>query len=198
MKYLLASLFFLFSSFQVMAGSLILLIDMSDSLDEKDKKTVKESYSRSFHELNIFHGVYIEVIEFGTYYTVVAKGDIETVKTEFDPELKYSIYESTCLEYPLQYIVDNLAKYPKPVVIDISSDGIPNCPGYKRVPFYLDFLEKEGVIVNTLYVGGLSESKNSIEFTRGNGSFSILIQNYADFEDALFRKLETEIAFLEN
>jgi hypothetical protein len=134
---------------------------------------------------------------FGNNVLLAGSGSIDDVKKQFTMPVAQGI-DSTCLEKPLKFILDRYETFSAPVVIDITSDGAPNCNGWKEIPGLLDELEKKGAVINTLYVvnPNMHQSNLGSSFTRGQGSFAISVSSYFDFEEALFRKLAAEIALM--
>lgn len=196
MKTFLICLFLLFPSL-ANSRTLILIVDISASISSDNKILVKESYTKAFDELYLFEGLYLEVLLFGDIVTLAGSGTIDEVKKQFDMPTEQGM-DNTCLEKPLRLVLDRYETFTKPVVIDITSDGAPNCNDWKDISVILDELEEKGAIVNTLYVVN-SNMKQSIlaeEYRRGRGSFAMSVTSYNDFEEALFRKLTAEIALM--
>lgn len=196
MKAFLICLFLLFPSF-ANSRTLILIVDISASISSDNKILVKESYTKAFDELYLFEGLYLEVLLFGDNVTPAGNGTIDQVKEKFDMPVTQGL-DSTCLEKPLQLVLERYETYPEPVVIDITSDGAPNCNEWEKIPSLLDVLEDKGAVINTLYVvnPNMKQSILAEEYRRGRGSFSMSVSSYNDFEEALFRKLTAEIALM--
>ena len=81
--------------------------------------------------------------------------------------------------------------------IDVSGDGISN-DGYPPEVTYRHF-PLDGVTVNGLAIGGAEELEELTnyfrrEVIRGPGAFVMAAQDYQDFERAMRRKLEREVA----
>lgn len=197
MKTFLICLFLLFPSL-ANSRTLILIVDVSASISSDNKILVKESYTKAFDELYLFEGLYLEVLLFGNNVLLAGSGTIDDVKKQFDMPTEQGI-DSTCLEKPLQLVLDRYDTFSKPVVIDITSDGAPNCNEWEKIPSLLDALEEKGAVINTLYVvnPNMKQSILAEEYRRGRGSFSMSVTSYNDFEEALFRKLTAEIALME-
>ena len=175
MKAFLICLFLLFPTL-ANARTLILIVDISASISSDNKVLVKESYERAFDELYLFENLYMEVLLFGNDVTPAGKGSINDVKKQFTMPTIQGL-DSTCLEKALYFVLEKYETFPKPVVIDITSDGAPNCNGWKEIPNLLDELEKRGAIVNTLYVinPNMKQAGLASIYKRGQGSFAISV-----------------------
>ena len=102
----------------------------------------------------------------------------------------------TALGWAMGDAAARLARAPRclQATIDVSGDGVNN-EGFPPRIAYRHF-PLEGVAVNALAIGGGAELSDWYrgEVIRGPGAFVEVARNYADFERAMRRKLEREVA----
>lgn len=217
MKTLIFSLLLLvFSSMAHANGTIVLVVDISNSLNEDDLETQFSSYTNVLRGIPYLEGVNVEVVLFENNPRHVSSGSHLAAAQIFEDLPRTSTDERglTCLNQALLYVEIMMPDLPPPVVIDISGDGDANCDGYNNGSYAtlhstLDRLEAAGATVNTLFMppsappgGGIYAMTDFMEqirfygtLRRGDG-FSIVAENLMAFEEALFRKLSREIAQL--
>lgn len=195
-------------------GTLVLLIDLSASISEENVELQMESYATAMEWITPLDQFNIEAIIFGRQTYHISSG------TRYDAARAFRINQSidrssTCLHQSLMYVESMYDTLPQPVIIDISGDGEENCDYSGYTHELLDRLEAKGAIVNTLMIPANKESmliymdepsfnKKQIDLKnyyqdliRGPGSFSMYIENFYDFEEAIIRKIVKEIALLD-
>lgn len=201
---------------QQTSGTIILLIDMSYSIDDDEAEFQMKNYYDVLNQLPVLRNYTFEVITYGedSYYQV-QNGSWEETINFFDTWDRMEDGGGTCLNNPIQTVISNYDNYTKPVVIDITGDGPHNCTAVNggvnldTVHLMLDKLENKGVQINTLFIGNQEDNEDTTSKTReehyeefssmvrGNG-FSLKANNYMEFEFALFEKLVMEIVYLMN
>lgn len=197
---------FLFFGFKTHAqGTLILLVDMSSSVDNSEMQYQMESYVSVLSTLYGLDQYRYEVFFYaGKYSHVVQNGDLDTAINAFR-EWRRPSGGATCIDGPITHILNILPELPPPVVIDITGDGVHNCESpmgsmpYTELEIYLDRLQSYGVVINTLYIGNSDDEPfEYLPFsTMMRNGFSLTVTDYMRFELALFDKLAREIAMLE-
>ena len=107
--------------------------------------------------------------------------------------------QPTAIGHALRYGAQMMQSAPEcwSKTIDVSGDGISN-DGYPPEVAYRHF-PLDGVTVNGLVIGGAEDIEHLRryfyqEVIRGPGAFVMVAQNYQDFEKAMRRKLEREVA----
>lgn len=195
-------------------GTLVLVVDLSASISQEDVKLQMESYATAMEWITPLEQFNIEAIIFGKKTYHISSGSRQNAARAF--RINQSIdRSSTCLHKALSYVEGIYDSLPQPVIIDISGDGEENCDYSGYTHDLLDRLEVKGAIVNTLMIPANKESMmmymdepsfNKKQFDlknyyqsliRGPGSFSMYIENFYDFEEAIIRKIVKEIALLD-
>jgi len=222
MKILLAILLtFLMALAAQARGTIVLVVDISNSLSPAELEIQYSSYAEVLRSIPYLDGVNIEVVLFEENVHHVSSGSAQAAAAVFDELPRSSTDERgiTCLNQALQYVDLMLPTLPQPVIVDISGDGDANCDGYHpsghHGPLHatLDDLADQGVVVNTLFMidetFDYEEAIGVEEYTefmqlptqfyeslRRNNGFSITAEGIMKFEEALFRKLSLELAQL--
>lgn len=211
----LLALFFLFSGPIYANGTVVLLVDVSQSLSIPQINLQMEAYASALLEIDTLEHVNIEVITFSNRPNHIASGSRETASIAFSSYSQGTdtTRGATCINSALEYVEQIFHTLPAPVVIDISGDGESNCPEEdgKLIPT-LDRLEQLGVQINTLYVtnahlqnlpyiGSTIKSDDNLrsfyESMTRNFGFTMTAASFEDFEDVLIRKLSLEVAYLD-
>jgi hypothetical protein len=205
----IATSIFLGLSAAAQAGSLFLLVDMSNSIDGLGMRYQMESYANVLPFVAGLGNYDIHVMAFsGGYDHPVRGGTVQEATAYFEDWAgirPVGPAGGTCLHGVLQRIIDIYHTLPQPVVIDITGDGTHNCVepiwrSYRgHATYLLNTLEEMGAQVNVLYIGdGLPHEVGYTEFSsmRRGGGFAMLATNLYDFELALFDKLTLEVAHL--
>lgn len=190
-------------------GSLVFVVDVSGSIDDKQMVLQMEGYSKALEFFPYLSDVYVETIVFESQSNVVASGHVDLSKKFFstftmdvwspdgaprnDMRPNYGRGD-TCLYKALQYIYDNFEKYPKPVVIDISLDGEDNCdPVMARSLSHA--LYNLGAEINTVFIG--DHNVRSEEFVNNiTHGKKFEAKTFFELEDTLYQKIQMEISFL--
>lgn len=197
-------------------GTIVLLIDMSYSIDDDEAEFQMKSYYDVLNQLQVLRNYTFEVITYGeeSYYQVQNGSWEETIQF-FDSWERNENGGGTCLNNPLQTVISNYDNFQKPVVIDITGDGPHNCTAVNMgvdldtVHLMLDNLENKGAQINTLFIGNDDDDEDTTSKTpeehyedfssmRRGGGFSLKSNNYIEFEYALFEKLVMEMVYLKN
>lgn len=203
---LISILFILFTT-QLSAGTLLLLVDFSQSIELKDKQFQLNSYQKALTDpylLPSLQNTYIEVILFSDGSQIIASGSGEKLSTELlEFTLKnVKIYSTTtCLANALIKIHKRLEEFIKPVVIDVSGDGQDNCSHIDDLANVRNQLEESGVIINTLPIVTVENPEMIIWYetnVQTHSGFTIPVTSYDSFYESLFEKLMSEISFITN
>lgn len=199
---------------KALEGSLVLVVDLSASISEENVELQMESYATAMEWITPLEYLNIESIIFGKKTYHISSGSRQNAARAF--RINQSIdRSSTCLHQALSYVESIYDTLPQPVIIDISGDGEENCDYSGYTHDLLDRLEAKGAIINTLMIPVNEESmmiymdestfnKKKIDLKnyyqsliRGQGAFSMYIENFYDFEEAIIRKIIKEISFLD-
>ena len=128
-------------------------------------------------------------------------GDLVTAAEEVAASIRSETRFPTALGYALGHAASVLAEGPvcDRQVIDVSGDG-ENNEGFPPALAYRNF-PLRGVTVNALAIGGSIPLDDMVayyrrEVIRGPGAFVERAQGYEDFERAIRKKLEREVAAL--
>ena len=128
-------------------------------------------------------------------------GDLVTAAEEVAASIRSETRFPTALGYALGHAASVLAEGPvcDRQVIDVSGDG-ENNEGFPPALAYRNF-PLSGVTVNALAIGGSIPLDDMVayyrrEVIRGPGAFVEQAQGYEDFERAIRKKLEREVAAL--
>lgn len=212
MKKLVAALFIsLWATVSWAQGTVILLVDVSTSIDKEDFELQLDSYAQAMTEVYGMRLVNVEAILFASETRHISSGTNITAAAAFNnaDRSRSPSTGATCLYEALVYVEALIPSVPKPVVLDISGDGEANCANADNVPAVIDRIAAQGVQINTLYIDtGAVSVQNSINgvqdfadayayyqsLTR-NGGFSMMAEGFQDFELALFEKLSLELAY---
>lgn len=201
-------LVFLFSPKTHASGTLILLVDMSDSIDPNELEYQMNSYVSVLSSLYGLSSFRYEIITFaGNYSHVVQNGSIDDALTFFN-DYQRPGGDATCLGGPFHLILDLIDELPEPIIIDITGDGPHNCQNIqgrtdnitlKNLHLLIDEIYIRNVIINTLYIG--QETNFNVDHYREfsemmRGGFALNANSFLNFEYALFEKLAREIAML--
>ena len=187
------------------AGSLVLLVDISSSIEVTEMHLQLDSYARLMNDMPTIRHVHIEVILFGQTPELIASGNYK------DAALAFATYDvigpeyrgTTCLTEALKLVQARLNSLSQPVIIDISGDGEANCYSDKYLQNVLDEIAETGARINTLYIDkapNYIQSENNLRFYQSltrNSGFTMKAEDFYDFELALFEKLTLELAELE-
>lgn len=208
---MIAALFFAASP-AMSNGTLVLLVDMSQSISEEDVNLQLESYAAAMEWITPLEHINIEVILFAKEYKHISSGSRDAAAYAFRNPGSID-RSSTCLHEALVYVNSIYELLPKPVIIDISGDGEDNC-GIDEYAIHrvLDDLEQKGATINTLMIpvgdgvfrflsdpSEVQNKKNELQhffssLTRGPDSFFMYIENFYDFEEAIIKKIVKEIS----
>lgn len=215
LKYILIILFLIIPTrLHALEGSLVLVVDLSASISQENVELQMQSYATAMEWITPLEYLNIEAIIFGKKTYHISSGSRQNAARAF--RINQSIdRSSTCLHQALSYVESIYDTLPQPVIIDISGDGEENCDHSDYTHDLLDRLEAKGAIINTLMIPVNKESmmiymdestfnKKQIDFKnyyqsliRGQGAFSMYIENFYDFEEAIIRKIIKEISFLD-
>lgn len=194
-------------------GTLILLIDVSSSLNYEELEVQLDSYANVLTSIPYLRDINIEIILFDDDPVHLSSGDPIAGAGFLDehPRTEPRHRGITCLNRALKYIEALIPTVPQPVVLDISGDGEANCEddyiiGGDLQPVHdtLDRIAATGTIVNTLFY--TDHSQPHVDFTRPrefyesltrNAGFSMDVYDIAEFELALYNKIALEIAALD-
>ncbi len=128
-------------------------------------------------------------------------GDLVTAAEEVAVSVRSETRFPTALGYALGHAASVLAEAPvcDRQVIDVSGDG-ENNEGFPPALAYRNF-PLGGVTVNALAIGGSIPLQDMVEYyrrevIRGPGAFVEEASGYEDFERAIRKKLEREVAAL--
>lgn len=207
-KILIALVLWMHTSIAYAMGTIILLVDVSSSINNEQMALQINSYAKSMLSIPTLRYVQVEVVTFATDPVHISSGNYEEAAAAF---ASYTIFPyeergTTCLANALDYIESILPTLPPPVILDISGDGQANCGEEERIPLILNRMAVSGLRVNTLYINnpenilGPDQSDPRAFYqslTRNNG-FSIEARGFQDFELALWEKLILELSMLEN
>lgn len=215
MKLALAALLLLLSTVTTSAkGTLVLVVDLSASISEENVELQMESYATAMEWITPLEQFNVEAIIFGKKTYHISSGTRQDAARAFRNNQGVD-RSATCLHKALMYVESMFDRLPQPVIIDISGDGQENCDYSGYTHELLDRLESKGAIVNTLMIPSNKEeimrymnesafNKKQVKLKnyyqsliRGKGSFSMYIENFYDFEEAIIRKIVKEIALLE-
>lgn len=186
----------------VSAGSLILLVDISSSIEEHEMHLQFDSYAKLMYEMPALRNVYIEVVLFSDGAELISVGSNEDAARAFInyPILEHSYRGITCLTEALRFTLNRIKDMPTPVIIDISGDGQANCRSDDYIESALDEIAATGTRINTLYINTEDDpmqAEANLRFYQQlprNGGFNLVIEDFYDFELALFEKLTLELA----
>lgn len=208
MKFLLTLLFSLFFGTFALAnnGTLILVVDNSNSIKPPELTLQLDTYAKLTEEIPTLQMVNIEVIIFDeNYYHISSGSNLDASKAfasfPIRPETERG---STCLTKTLMYIDSIVLTLPQPVTIDISGDGEANCPHKFKIGEVLTSLKNKNVRINTLFIKptsslGMENPDTMIDFYKSlviNGGFFTKADTFYEFEDALYRKLVVEVSMM--
>ena len=183
----------------LIAGTLFLLIDVSNSISEEQLELQISAYRYAMSDMVFLDHTRIEVITFSANAIHLSSG------SRLDAYSAFSNYQrtigATCLELALFKVEQLLPRLTPPFILDISGDGFPNCYLSEEVPNILDRLAEHGVRVNTLLLTENVESKEDrssllqyySSLTRNNG-FSMVIDTNDHFLEAIYNKIVMEVA----
>jgi hypothetical protein len=196
---------------QLYASTMVLLIDMSDSIDSVESKFQIDAYRSVFQSLSGLKEFNYEIIEYGHGYKYGLNQGSWSQAVDYFDSWSRTQNGTTCMYSPLKAVIDNFSNYRQPVIIDITGDGVHNCTtltgghSSEQVTMLLDQLELLGAQINVLYIGQtngantiqddeaiFSQYKNMV---RGGG-FSLRAENFLEFEHALFEKMSLEMVYL--
>lgn len=195
------------------AQTLILIVDISDSMSIEEKRFQMQSYAKVLDDMQWYDHYRIDVLAFATNldYAVEQGTRQDAINYFLTWENRPSVHGSTCIHNPIVAVLERIQTYSHPIIIDISGDGVHNCTqsvGTDRhgmsmpdLSMKLDHLENHGAQINTLYfwngerTDGMNMQDSYADMARGNG-FSIFINTYLEFEIALYQKLSREVASL--
>lgn len=173
-----------------------------------------ESYAAAMEWITPLEQFNVESIIFGKKTYHISSGSRQNAAKAFRTVQSID-RSSTCLHKALTYVESIYDTLPQPVIIDISGDGGENCDYSGYTHDLLDRLEAKGAIINTLmiplnkkvmmiYMDEATFNKKKVDLkhyyqslVRGPGSFSMYIENFYDFEEAIIRKIVKEIALLD-
>lgn len=192
-------------------GSLVLLVDVSSSVNDLNMQLQTQGYITALSEIQYLENVNIEVILFSRKYAHISSGSVQNAIAAFKsigPD-RANIIGETCLANAIRYVNTILPSLPQPVVVDISGDGEANCADGGRDISLIEAarLGDQGARINTLFIktdpshtGVSPQYLENVEtfyakLTKNNG-FTIVADGFNDFVYALFQKLVMEIAFL--
>lgn len=207
MRQLFVALLVLFPSVANAAGTIILLIDVSSSIDETQMRLQIDGYLNAVTHISTLQYVNLEVILFGTEPEHISSGNSKQAAAAFATlEILPPAHRgATCLTDALKYVEKLLPELPQPVILDISGDGEANCMNNHFLEPTLDRIAAADVRVNTLYVNNDTmqisgpDAMNPQLFYRNlvrNNGFAIVANNFDDFELALWEKLVLEVSQL--
>lgn len=221
---LLLSLFSLPAS----AQTLVLINDVSQSMDDKSLDTQFQAYATLLAGplRGQLEGQQIEVVIFGNAFATVSSGTVDDAIAAFGalgntvqrnaiidqafgwdpanvPKQRGGPHGSgqtagprstTCVGGVLEYVHKRSVNYPKPVVVDISGDGIDNCGWMAKPGIVSQAMLADDIIVNSLPMG----SNDVADWYAANVTtgFQITAWSISEFEEALYNKLMAEVAML--
>lgn len=190
-------------------GTIVLLVDVSSSMSNANVDLQYNSYAKVLTELTFLERVHFEVITFHSWPEIISSGSNTAAAAAFttQTEIDEGARGATCLLSALEIVKQRLPDLPKPVVVDISGDGEPNCSQTQDLYRSLDELAAMGVVVNTLFIRTITypytpqdlsspTPEQLFQLMTRNGGFSITAKGWMDFEAALFEKLVAEVAML--
>ena len=204
---LLAALFSLFATVAQAAGTIILLVDISSSINDQQMHLQIDSYTKAMQTVPSLQYVDVEVILFAQTVSHISSGSNAQAAAAFAsyqvprPEFR----GATCLTNALEFVEELIPGLAHPIVIDISGDGEANCSDDDNIQAVLDRIAETGATVNTLYIendGGIVDDYMPRDhhtfyqdLVRNNG-FSMRANGFEDFEIALYEKLILEVGML--
>ncbi len=208
MKNLLLSIAFsLFAATAHAAGTIVLMVDISSSINNEQMNLQIDSYALAMQTIPTLQYVDIEVVLFSSQPVHLVSG------TSSDAAKAFTNYKilgpetrgTTCLNNALLYVEKILPNLKQPVVIDISGDGEANCSNDHQLNQTLDRIADTGAKINTLYIENTSTTSGDRsvgnpylfyqQLVRNDG-FTIQAAGFEDFEIALYEKLILEIGML--
>jgi hypothetical protein len=209
MKSFLTAVFFaMWSTFAYAQGTVILLVDVSSSINEEQMVLQIDSYSNALNGVAAIRSKDVVAITFSATPKIISNGDYLDAQNAFQ---NYNILPAelrghTCLSGALRLIEEIAPSLQQPVVLDISGDGEANCEGSPDIQNILDgLLDNHGFQINTLFIRNdiLSGSEREIlsqvfyqSMVRGGG-FSMVVESFFDFEVSLFEKLQFELSWID-
>lgn len=210
MKFILSFIAFMLMATPSYAKTMVLLIDMSDSIDNNEANFQIDAYENVFQTLTGLQYFKYEIIEYGYNFQYSLSNASWNDALTYFQNWNRTQNGTTCMYNPLKTVLDNFSNYEQPVIIDITGDGVHNCTAInghsiEDVYMVLDQLEALGAQINVLYIGQVSgimtvQDDDKLfklfeQMVRGGG-FSLRAENYLTFEYALFEKLALEMSYL--
>lgn len=204
MKYVIALLASLFMTQASAQGTLILAIDVSDSVDVLEMELQMKGYANTLEYFPYLENVEVETVLFNHTAISVARGPVSASYNffnNFDPwsymiqkQMNPPTQSSTCTHKVLEHVLANIDSYPPPVILDISTDGKENC--FNSNPLLLvEQLIAYGVQINTIVIG--TEDMGILEFNKSiTTNTMFLAKDFVDFELILYEKLAMEVSQL--
>lgn len=192
-------------------GTLILAIDMSDSINKEEMDLQMEGYSKSLASFPFLKNVYVEAITFDIHEEVVASGSIDNVRSYFDSFDTQTYINATfgttrrhmtCTYTALEYIEQKFELYPQPVIVDISTDGYDNCDAGKSFAA-IESLKNKGAEINVILIGAMDKrtedyNEKTIKFNEQLATNKLFMaETFDDFEYVLYEKIQMEVSNLE-
>lgn len=203
------------------AGTIILGIDVSSSIDDIELEIQYSAYQQGLREIGALQYSDIEVITFDTFPNRIYSGNDNFEAAdhlEATPRLPSEIRGVTCLTRLFKFVYEEVLPTAKhPIVLDISGDGANNCNNASITPdmhdHYLNLLVDAGVRINgllimTSMINNTDERRSDTSYseevysyykyiTKSNG-FVVISRSMEDIIDSLYQKLNMEIAYLKN
>lgn len=202
---------FVFSSpvFSQTQNTLILVIDVSTSINDEEMNLQMEGYRSVLEYFPYLENQYMEVILFSTSSSVVAEGSLLeaqeffenwSIPTSVTSATPYHLSGLTCVESALQLISSRYHLYPGIVTIDISSDGIPNCSLDASTISLVSSLTELGAVINVLVInsGNLEDYLEARDFYTAYVSNNLVFEtaSFLDLEYSLYQKISIETSFM--
>ena len=192
---------------------LVLAVDVSKSIDSADYTLQFSGLANAFRDKRVQEAIFatgrpVAVSAFqwsgAAHQEIVAHwslllslDDIEDFAKRLDGKRRNSSGQRTAIGSALEFGQELLARGPhcSRLVIDVSGDGYNNIgPEPSQVYQAHNF---SGVTVNALVIGGLVRPELTRYFEdnviKGPGAFTISTQGFADYSDAIRRKLLREL-----
>lgn len=206
MKALILSALLALSPIKSTAGSLILFVDASYSLSNKEIETQFKGYEQSLLEFEYMKDTRVEVILFSSTSYLVADNYHDAI--EFFRTYRTSLREKfpdlgkkTCTSRAIRTFIERADDLPKPLIVDISTDGPDNCGGQTYFNESIAELNKVSSEVNAILIKDpamttMTDAEFVALYAQAINGEYWFIEDHAEFAEAIYDKLVIEVASL--
>lgn len=202
-KAILLSLFLIMTPIMVKQETLILLLDMSDSMSSYSLTVQFTAYANVLDDMRgKLRNTRIIAVAFGRHPVLISDGNVGNAVDVFtylsDPENRSTFVidrSGTCIMSAMKSVEKLVPSMQHPIVMDISGDGLENCENGIR-DLSRKFLYDYGIIINSLPIAGQDSPLFKFYDEQVTTGLTIPALTIDNFEKALYVKLNLEIAML--